>query len=557
MKYGNVIRGLLAAALAGGSLASPATAQDGSQVGVPAPQPLAPGVEVRIRSGRSDAALPAVDESALRYFATRGDNERVEAEIARLRAKHPGWEPPADLFGDVSAVDEAPLWALYERGDYQKVREAIQELGREHADWSPPPKLLALMEENEVRKRLQALENAGAWQELLDVAERFPAQIACSRIDNMWRVARAQAEGGEREAAAATYRRIIEDCPSLDHRIATLQKASGHLDRAGLERLFEVEAGRDKPAAEAASIARVRKDLTEPARAATPKVIQALFRQEASIADARRAEQRVLQARHPKAAEKLGWLHHEAGDDETALVWFRRAHQWQPSAKTAEGLALTYAALGRFDEIEELARRYPGPLEPYLDQVESQRIVRAYESKDYETLFEATEAATDAGARTLRGWSLLELNRPTEASLTFASVVDDDEVKPSERREAAFGLARAAMALGRLEEAQSIVKTYRLPPKQRDEIHAEVLARQAHRAFEQQDWRTAVALLEARRSYAAPDRSLLTQEAWVRYHLGQKVVAHRMFEALNRVYATPDTEEGLRVVGRGIDRFGM
>ena len=34
-------------------------------------------------------AQPAVDESALRYFAARGDNARLQAEISRLRTLYP------------------------------------------------------------------------------------------------------------------------------------------------------------------------------------------------------------------------------------------------------------------------------------------------------------------------------------------------------------------------------------------------------------------------------------------------------------------------------------
>ncbi|HVH49773.1 MAG TPA: hypothetical protein VM760_07840, partial [Sphingomicrobium sp.] len=37
---------------------------------------------------------PVVDESALRYFAARGDTARLNAEIARLRTLYPTWTPP-------------------------------------------------------------------------------------------------------------------------------------------------------------------------------------------------------------------------------------------------------------------------------------------------------------------------------------------------------------------------------------------------------------------------------------------------------------------------------
>ena len=48
---------------------------------------------------------PAVDESALRYFAAQGDTRRLEAELARLRALYPEWKPPADLTSPVQTGD--------------------------------------------------------------------------------------------------------------------------------------------------------------------------------------------------------------------------------------------------------------------------------------------------------------------------------------------------------------------------------------------------------------------------------------------------------------------
>lgn len=543
---------LLAGLLAGVAPASPMAQED--REARPAPQALSPGVEVRIR-GQENGTSPAaeVDESALRYFAARGDRARVEEEIERLRARHPGWEPPADLYGPVTTVDERPLWELYQSGDYGAVRERIAVLRREHPDWSPPARLIALMEENEVRARFVRLEEDAAWRRLVDVAEAFPSQVTCAAIDNMWRVARAHAELGDRDAAMEVYARIIEDCASVDHRIATLQKARERVGRERLSELFAREDARDKPAADAARVAAAKEQLT--ATAGPPPVIRALFANDAGLAEARRAERAVIRARHADGAEQLGWINRDAGNHGEALAWFRRSHEWEKDASAAEGVVLSLAALGRYEEVEPWTRRYPRALGVYAQDLRQQRVLAAFEAGAYATVLDLTRSARSAGDRTMRGWTFLQLERPTEASIAFEEVVYDDAVRPSERREAAFGLARAALALDNLSDAEAIVTTYRLQEEQRHEIHAEILARRANRAFGAQDFRTAVALLEARRSYAPLDRNMLIQEAWGRYHIGQKGRAARIFRNLHRVYATEETEEGMRVTARAINGF--
>lgn len=555
MKRGTVRACGLLAGLLTGLVVPPALAQDAPVAEERrAAQPLRPGVEVRIRpQNQTNPAHPQVDDSALRYHASRGDRVRVEAEIERLRRLHPQWEPPADLYGPVTTVDERPLWELYEDGNYAEVRAAVADLRAANPDWSPPARLLSLMEENEIRARLAALEHDRAWQRLLEVAEAYPAQVACGRIDNMWRVARAHAELGRRAEAYQTYARIIESCPSLDHRIATLQKASGQLERGQLADLFKLEQSRDKAAAEAARVERVRDELTGPT---TPPAIQALFRKNVPLSQAERAGRTVLAARHAPGAERLGWLYYDAGRPANAVTWFGRAHAWAPNQKTAEGLARAHAALGRFDQVERLARDYPA-LQPMLGEVREQALAQAYADGDFATVLGQTASARDAAALTMRGWTMLQLERPTEAAITFERVVDDDEAKPSERRRAAFGLARARLATGNLGAAEAIAQTYRLPREELHEIKAEVLMRRADRAYQAQDYRSCVALLEQRRSYADPSRAMLVQEAWARYHLGQKTVAARIFETLNRIYADPDSEEGLRVVNQQINRYGL
>ncbi len=84
-----------------------------------------------------------------------------------------------------------------------------------------------------------------------------------------------------------------------------------------------------------------------------------------------------------------------------------------------------------------------------------------------------------------------------------------------------------------------------------------MLARKAGRALAAKDDATCVALLQERRGYAEPSRALLIQEAWARFHLGQRVTAQRIFAELDRVYGTAATAEGLRVTSGALDRVGQ
>ena len=55
----------------------------------------------------------AVDESALKYYASLHNTARVDAEIRRLKTLHPNWAPPPNLYSTAgSGNDEQPFWDL-------------------------------------------------------------------------------------------------------------------------------------------------------------------------------------------------------------------------------------------------------------------------------------------------------------------------------------------------------------------------------------------------------------------------------------------------------------
>jgi hypothetical protein len=163
-------------------------------------------------------------------------------------------------------------------------------------------------------------------------------------------------------------------------------------------------------------------------------------------------------------------------------------------------------------------------------------------------VLDQTRDAVPPGLTLLRAWTLMRLERPTEAGVVFEGVVRRGAANDEQREEALYGLARANIAAGDTGEAARVADGYGLNLGHRQEIRAELLGRQATLAFEQGRYRQVLTLLETRRGLAAPDRPTQVQEAWANYHLGRPQTAERIFAGLHRVVATEETKEGLRIV---------
>lgn len=516
------------------------------------PEPLVEGVQVRSLGGAP--AESAVDVSLLRYLAARGDKAAVEAEIARLRALYPEWEPPADLFGPGRpVVDVTPLWQLYEKRDYAGVRAAIARIQADNADWQPPANLLQLMETNETRAAVEQAAKGARWSEIVEMARSRPQQFDCTRVDNAWRLAEAQARTGDREGAAATYAGIIRDCDDADHRFATLQKAKDLLGQQAVAELLPLESARPRTAAQEARLKTLREQprpAAMPARAAPaqPRELTRLYGKKAGVEEAMAAMEVVRQRKDNAGARKIGWLLHDAGRDDEAAEWFSQALSWRAEPEAARGLATAYAAKGDVAGLESMQARWPGIVEPMLADARGAALGAALERSDWQAVLVQTRGATSADRVLPRGWALTELRRPTEAMLSFQQVVHADEATPAQRDEGAYGLVRSYLALHLYRDAEGAMQRYGVSPDKVFEVRSELLAKAATEAFEREDYRQVIVLLEQRRAIAEPSRGLLLQEAWARYHTDDVQAAGRIFAAQHRLLATKETAAGLRAV---------
>ena len=117
------------------------------------------------------------------------------------------------------------------------------------------------------------------------------------------------------------------------------------------------------------------------------------------------AEIEVMSRRHGAGAERLGWIYYDAKRWDEAARWFGRALRWQPGQAPAEGLARSYAKLGRVNEAVALAETYPRELGPVVEELRREWIADAFARGDHDLLLRQTEDVTMPWARNLRGWS--------------------------------------------------------------------------------------------------------------------------------------------------------
>jgi cellulose synthase operon protein C len=316
----------------------PAPATSDEPVDLTEPR-AAPVAAARTRA----VTAPHVDESALRYFARQGDQRRLNAEIARLKALYPDWVPPADptaaeIFVDTE-LDE--LWQLFSAGDYAEVRSRIADRRSRQPDWVPPAALTDLLDEADARIRLTNASNAKQWKTVIDTAAATPSLLTCDYVDVLWRVAEAFAKTDRPGRAKDAYVYILTNCDDPAERLATVQKAADVLpeddipDLLALDRGGEFEAVQDVILRRRVGVAAENPELTS-----SP---EDLSRIEALAVDGEGADDALL----------LGWYYYRHKEPGKALDWFDKARERDPaSAKANEGYTLSLIDLKRYADAE-------------------------------------------------------------------------------------------------------------------------------------------------------------------------------------------------------------
>lgn len=313
----------------------------------------APVKQAAPEAKKAQKSAPAVDESALRYFAARGDTARLQAEISRLMTLYPGWMPPADPLATPPATDEQldTMWRLYAESRFEAVREAIADRQAAESDWQPPADLLDRLKLAEARASLVTASDAMNHDAVIRTAAENPSLLTCSEVDMLWRVAKAFALTGKTGRARDAYAYILDNCDNASERYATVQKASELLSVDLLDDLLSRErsAPGGKPEFEP-----LRDDLArrlvgggdeDPTLVVPEKYVTRLERL---------AESGGLAS----DALLLGWYHYRRDDLGAAERWFRKAFDKDETASAAEGLALTLIAHNAPVEAEAILYRW-------------------------------------------------------------------------------------------------------------------------------------------------------------------------------------------------------
>ncbi|MGV1950755.1 cellulose synthase [Agrobacterium vitis] len=393
-----------------------------------------------------DASRPSVDESALRYFAARGDTVRLQAEISRLRMLYPGWQPPENPMSITTGVDSfvQSLWQTYADGRYDEVRKAIAGRQQSEPGWMPPEELLGSLRLAEARQSLVKASDDKRYDSVISLASGAPELLTCTEVDVLWRVAEAFARTSKPERARDVYAYVLKTCRTPQLRLASMQKASTLLQPALLEDLLKLE----QPSADGQpEFDGIRDDIA--------RQIVARAGQDAGI-----AVQGVELERLEKAAERegkasdallLGWYHYRRNDMATAKEWFERSYAKEPNASAAQGLALTQVALGTPGEAEKTMFRFYGTDQQaravYLSAVAallSQDPPKVIDNGVLSRMAPVVIAARNAAAAEQFGWYARALQQMSTAADWFRLVLSWDATYEP----AAYGLALSLDTLG-------------------------------------------------------------------------------------------------------------
>ncbi|UXT19511.1 cellulose synthase [Agrobacterium tumefaciens] len=324
-----------------------------TQAGGQAPQTQTAQAPAPRATQPTSADMPDVDLSALRYFAARGDTQRLQAEIARLRTLYPNWTPPADPLAIPENGDPRldAMWQLYTDGRYAEVRKAIADRQQAEPGWQPPDNLTGMLSLAEARQRLVNASDLKQYATVVDTAANNPGLLTCGEVDVLWRVADAFANTDRMGRARDAYLYILNNCTVASDRLATVQKASALLPAEMMDELL----AREKPGADGQlEFEPVKNDL------ARQFVAKAGEKEGVAVPSAYVMRLQRLAETDKLASDALllGWYNIRQKNMTEAEKWFRKAREEEDSASASQGLALALIDRNEPREAEDVMYKW-------------------------------------------------------------------------------------------------------------------------------------------------------------------------------------------------------
>ncbi len=303
--------------------------------------------------------MPEVDLSALRYFAARGDTQRLQAEIARLRTLYPNWTPPADPLAIPENGDPKldAMWQLYTDGRYAEVRKAIADRQQAEPGWQPPDNLIGMLSLAEARQRLVNASDLKQYSAVVDTAASNPGLLTCGEVDVLWRVADAFANTDRMGRARDAYLYVLNNCTAASDRLATVQKASALLPAEMMGELLATE----KPGADGQlEFEPVKNDLARQFVAKAGEKPKEGEKESVTVPSAylMRLERLAETNKLASDALLLGWYNIRQKNMTEAEKWFRKAREEENSASASQGLALALIDRNEPREAEDVMYKW-------------------------------------------------------------------------------------------------------------------------------------------------------------------------------------------------------
>jgi len=294
-------------------------------------------------------APDAVELAALYYYAQHDEQDRLEAEAARLRLKYPGFVVPADIHAPAGGqADESVLWALYEADDFAGIEAEIARRRAEDPAWAPSEDFAAKLSRRRLRAGMTAAAARQDWPAVVTAASGLDPATE-TEVDLVWTLIDAAAATGEKTLAEAAYRGLLsrEGAARLPdgQLVTTLRKAVRDLPAEDLRRMLP---GLGLPAAETGP---VELDLAR-------REIAAFNADGTGQAPAEGTLARLRAAPEAGDLSLLGWYDLKTGAPATAEQWFRKALAGRRDTENAKGLYLSLAAQDRQDEAYDVARTH-------------------------------------------------------------------------------------------------------------------------------------------------------------------------------------------------------
>ncbi len=328
--------------------------------------------------------------------------------------------------------EEDALWPLVQDRRFDALDAEIARMKAAWPGWEPPGRLLALADEARIREAIEHARTGGDDRELIRLAREHPGFFGCADLGNAWALAEALERTAGDEEAAALYDRLLETCEGTPGRIASLSKLRPLVAPAAFLESLTRAGARDSALA---------------ASPAYEEMLRETRRQIAVDAADRGDFAGVLAALEPgipgidatrdtDAGALLAWAYASTGRPAEALAWEERLAAWG----VHRDVALAQARLAAGDSEGALApAEAAAPDDPQAARLAfGIRSQRAAAAQGCQACLEELAAAERWGRLTtdqerMRAWALNDCDRPGEAADRFARLYretgEDDDAR--------------------------------------------------------------------------------------------------------------------------------